>query len=277
MREGFVWLNGRLLPASEAFISPFDRGFLYGDGLFETLRVDEGVPCLIDRHLRRLYSSAGVIGLEHLPSPDELKRGIEEVIEGNNWDQARMRITCSRGVDREAKPTLFIHGRPLLQNEQHPQPVDLRVNSSVRERSPFPVRLKSLNYLPEILAFESALEQGASEGIFLTEEGYVAEGSISNIFCVVNGHLLTPPVSLGILPGIMREVVIEICEREGIPVHEERFPLQKLVEADEVFITNAVRRVVPVGSLGGERIRGYVPGDVTMRMRQNVDSLLFNT
>lgn len=162
----------------------------------------------------------------------------------------------------------MIHGRPLLQSEYLPEPIDVVVSSFLRERSPFPLRLKSLNYLPEILAFERGQAAGATEALFLTEDGYVAEGSVSNIFCVHSGRLWTPPLSLGILPGILRQLILEICSEESIPIIEDRFPLQTLKDADEVFATNSVRQIIPIKSIGGEAIQGEAPGKWTRELRE---------
>ena len=266
MVEGLVWLNDRLLPADEATISPFERGFLYGEGLFETLRVYQGIPGLLGRHLRRLYQSAELIKL-NLPGREYLRESVCKLIAANHWNDARLRITVARGVEGRAQPTIVIHGRPLLQEELEPEPTDLVVMPYVRERSPFPVRLKSLNYLTEILGITSVRSQGALEGVFLTEDGYVAEGGMSNIFCLVNGRLLTPPLELGVLPGITRARIIEIGVEEGIDVYEERFPLQTLRDADEVFITNSVREIVPVKSVAGKRIKNEGEGELTLMFR----------
>lgn len=262
MMEGYVSLNDRLFPVGEARISPFDRGFLYGDGLFETLRLEGGSIRFLDRHLRRLYDSAEVIGLG-MPERKRVEEGLRNVIDANEWTDARIRITLSRGAEGADRPTLLIHGRPLLHNELYSKPVDVTLHSYVREPSPFPVRLKSLNYLTEIVALDRVRAVGFDEGIFLTEEGWVAEGSISNIFCLYQGRLLTPPVQLGILPGITREVVLELARRHHLPLFEERFPLQTLMEAEEIFLTNAVREIIPVRSIRGTEPEGGGPGKMT--------------
>ncbi len=271
--EGIVWLNDALVNASEARISPFDRGFLYGDGLFETMRLYRAIPCLLDRHLRRLYASAARIKLE-LPERKCLEEMIYAVIEANQWSDARLRLTVSRGIDhrdtlcRRVESTIFIYGRPLLQNEVQPKPINLKTTLYTHQPSPFQTRLKSLNYLVEILSLDAAQAKGATEGVFLTNDGYVAEGGMSNIFCNNHGRLLTPPLDLGILPGIARERILEIGVAQGIDIYEERFPLQTLKDADEVFITNSVREILPVKSVEGEKIKGKVPGKLTIELQR---------
>lgn len=264
MTEGYLWLNGNVIPASEARISPFDGGFLYGDGLFETLRIEGGKPRFLARHLDRLERSAEIIRLP-LPERRDISHGIEQVIDANGWEQARLRVTCSRGEEGGAS-TLLIHGRVLTTEELHPEPIALGVMPFVRDRYPFPVRLKSLNYQAEITGLRRMREEGYMEGVFLTEEGEVTEGGMSNIFCLHEGRLLTPPLTPHILPGIMREVILECSHKLRLPIFEERFPLQTLFESDEVFITNAIRQIVPVKRVKHQVLQGEVPGQIAQRL-----------
>lgn len=277
-----VWLNDRLMPLEEARIHPLDRGFLYGDGLFETMRSYDGVIHLLYRHLERLREGGVRIELK-VPSADVLCGAISVLLQENNASDARVRITLSRGVDRDGPPTLFIRQSPLLQmKEQHKNVQDqngaekgvrdgdegedidlLPFRRRLPEISP---RLKSLNYLPEILAQDELRSRGLREGLLLTPEGDVAEGSVSNIFCVVDGELLTPPIHLGILPGITRARVIELANEEGITVAERSFLLDELLKSDECFYTNSVRELVPVRSVDGRVIGTGKSGPVTLRL-----------
>ena len=276
-----VWLDGRLIPLSEARISPLDRGFLYGDGLFETMRSYGGRVHLLRRHLARIAEGGRVIGLT-IPSGEELRIAVRAVLEGDRLEEdrqsdARVRITVSRGVDPDGPPTVFIRRQPLLQKEEAqkngkidaaelPEGEDLILFSSRRSLPEIRPRLKSLNYLPEILAQDDLRRRGLREGVFLTAEGYVAEGSVSNIFCVIGGTLRTPPVELGILPGITRGRVIELARAAGIPVAERPFLPEEIMKGEECFYTNSVRELVPVRSLEGRVIGGGKAGPITRRL-----------
>ncbi len=271
-----VRLDGRLIPLSEARISPLDRGFLYGDGLFETMRSYGGRVHLLRRHLARLAEGGRVIGLT-IPSEEELRIAVREVLGQDVGGDARVRITVSRGVDPDGPPTVFIRRQPLLQKEgiqknekidaaESPDGEDLILFPSRRSVPEIRPRLKSLNYLPEILAQDDLRRRGLREGLFLTAEGYVAEGSVSNIFCVIDGTLRTPPVELGILPGITRGRVIELAHAAGIPVAEHPFLPEEMMNGEECFYTNSVRELVPVRSLEGRLIGGGKAGPVTRRL-----------
>lgn len=260
-----VWLNGRLISSSEARISPFDRGFLYGDGLFETMRSYQGVLHLLRRHLTRLYDGAAVLGLQ-LPPKADLRDGLYEVLRANSCHHARIRLTVSRGSEVSGQPTIFIYQQPLLHNDNIPPSEEITVFKRLRELPEIMPRLKSLNYLPELLAREEAHGQGLREGIFLSPEGFVTEGAVSNIFMVKNNRLITSPVSLGILPGILRGRVLELAGSEGVKVEERAFTLADLLNADECFYTNSVREIVPVHSLDGNRIGESTIGPVTQHL-----------
>lgn len=271
-----VRLDGRLIPISEARISPLDRGFLYGDGLFETMRSYGGRVHLLRRHLARLAEGGRAIGLA-IPAGEELRIAVREVLGQDVGGDARVRITVSRGVDPDGPPTLFIRRQPLLQKDK-PQEnekiddaaaaagEDLVLFASRRSVPEIGPRLKSLNYLPEILAQDGLRRQGLREGLFLTAEGYVAEGSVSNIFCVIDGALVTPPVELGILPGITRGRVLELARDAGIPVAERPFFPDDMIKGEECFYTNSVRELVPVRSLDGRLIGEGKAGPLTRRL-----------
>lgn len=258
----FVWLNGGVIPLSEASISPLDRGFLYGDGLFETMRSYQGTIHLLDRHLRRFADGAAVLGLQ-LPANDDLREALYEVLIANNHADGRIRLTVSRGSSDGSESTLFVRSEPLLQSDGIPDAQQLIVFSRARQLPEIMPRVKSLNYLPEILARREVVEKGVQEGLFLSPDGSVAEGSVSNIFIVKDGRLMTPPLSLGILGGIVRGRVLELAEKEGVPVHEKTFSLAELNEADECFYTNSVREIVPVRAVHAATIGDGVVGEVT--------------
>ena len=252
-----VYLGGEVLPADAARIAPADRGFLYGDGLFETMRVVNGVPFLLDRHLRRLCDSCRDLHFGDCIEPGALADGAGRLIRANGVGDGRLRITVSRGggvtgleARPAAPPTVFMqaHAMDLPPLDGSP-PVTLAVSPyRINERSPV-VRHKSLSYLANLMALTEARRRGADQVIFLNSQGRLAEGAISNLFLVHAGVVLTPEVSCGLLPGITREVVLELCGQVNIPAREGAWGLEALDAADEVFCTNSLRGIVPVSRI----------------------------
>jgi len=277
MSEPIVYLNGELLPASAAHISLFDRGFLFGDGLFETMRVYGGRVHLLRRHLERLAEGASALRID-LPGADVLVDAIRSTIEANGAMDIVARLTVSRGVGgmtptegSAGRTTIAVHLRPLLHNSYLDHPARLITIRGIFHHSDGAPRLKSLNYLTSVRAGFEVHDAGADEGIVTTAEGTVAEGSLSTIFCIREGVLHTPPLDLGILPGITRGRILEIAAAEGIPTRQERFTRDVLVGCDEVFYTNSVREVVPVGRIDetviGDGRCGAVTGLLGRRYR----------
>jgi branched-chain amino acid aminotransferase len=284
-RTEYVYLNGRLLPADEARVSVVDRGFLYGDGVFETLRAYGGRPFQLTEHVTRLYRSASLIGLELPWPPGAVREAVEATLEANGLAEAYVRITVTRGdglgiePPAPARPTLVVHARPLA--------IDPRVYldgvtaAVVRTRRNLPAAVppeaKCLNYLNNILAYREARAVGAQEAIMLNAEGAVAEGSVSNVFAVVQGKVLTPPVEAGIFPGLARATVLGLARELGRPVEERLFGPDLLLAADEVFFTNSVREVVPVVRVNGTRVGDGMPGPVARLLLEAYRALVRRT
>ena len=269
--EEFVYINGSLVARGKARISPFDRGFLYGYGLFETMRSYRGYVFRLDRHLARLMRSAERLGLAAELDPAELEKAIYKTMEANKLSDARIRLTVSAGEGERGlvppkggTPTIIVVAERLslppqvYQKGVHAAIVRVRRSSL----SPFS-QIKSINYLDSLFAHSEAVALGADEAILLNERGFIAECSTSNIFLVVAGRLLTPSEESGILPGITREAVLEIARVTDIEVVEGEIPLEDLRRADEVFLTTSVREIVPIVSVGGEPIGSGKPGEVT--------------
>ncbi|MGQ9532111.1 MAG: aminotransferase class IV [Desulfotomaculales bacterium] len=270
-RTEYVYLNGRLVPADGARVSAADRGFLYGDGVFETLRAYGGRPFQLTEHVARLYRSASLMGLELPWPPGAVREAVEATIEANKLAEAYVRITVTRGEGlgieppTAAKPTLVVHTRPLAIDPQVYQKGIAAVVVRTRRNLPaaVPLEAKSLNFLNNILAYREARAMGAQEAIMLNAEGAVAEGSVSNLFVVVQGKVLTPSMEAGIFPGLARETVLRLAREMGQPVEERLFGPDMLLSADEVFLTNSVREVVPVVRVNGSAIGEGRPGRVT--------------
>jgi len=274
---GTVYLNGELLPARQAAISALDRGFLYGDGVFETIRVYRGTPFMLDAHMNRMLHGCSVIALDP-PDTEEIKRGIVEVLTANNLTDAYLRITITRGAtgmpwfDTAVRaPTTMIIARPLTA-ENHVQGIRLTVSGfRVDEQSPL-TRVKQTGILWRILARTNARRAGFDDALLLNTVGNVSEATSANVFWVKSGHLFTPDTDCGLLPGITRSLVIQIAETKNIPVIEGSFGLNDIFQADEVFLTNSISELVPVQSLD-ERVFALAPGPVTMQLADGYRAL----
>jgi branched-chain amino acid aminotransferase group I len=259
--EPIVFLNGALVPRSGAGISAFDHGFLYGYGLFETMRAYSGRIFRLRQHLDRLAGSAAFldIPLEGL----DLGQACCDVLEANHLGDARVRLAVSMGAG-EAAPDPPPHPEPtvLLVASEH-TPIPQRryedgfkaIVSSIRQNSGSPVsRLKSASYLGNLLARREARAAGADEALLLNEHGCLCEGSSSNVFLVRAGGLHTPNEASGCLAGITRSAVVEVAAGLGIPVAQREVRLEELLEADEAFVTNSVVEVMPLTAVDGKRI-----------------------
>ncbi|MFO0752023.1 MAG: aminotransferase class IV [Thermodesulfovibrionales bacterium] len=252
----FVYLNDRVVPAAEAKVSVFDHGFLYGDGIYETLRVYDGVVFLLDEHLQRLSRSASLIGLALPKDMPGIKRALYETLQANALRNAYVRLTVSRGYGQIGldpalckEPTFVI-----IANEFKPYPnalyesgISLLIASTKRNlKEALDPRIKSLNFLNNILAKIEAKQADAYEAVLLNGAGCLTEGTISNLFFVKEGVLCTPSVECGILDGITRALVIDLAVRNSIGLCEGEFLPGDLYGASEVFVTNTTMEVMPV-------------------------------
>jgi branched-chain amino acid aminotransferase len=270
--EQIVYLNGSLVPVNQARISPFDMGFLYGYGLFETMRAYSGRIFRLGKHLERLSKSAQALSLP-LDSFD-LKRACHDTLKANKLNEARIRLTVSLG-EGEAAPDLPKHPSPtVLVTAARYVPLSAEayskgyktVVSTIDQDSQSPLsHMKSANYLNHILARKEARSSGADEAILLNESGFLCEGSSSNIFLVSKSTLITPVEESGCLPGITRQVVIELAQALGIGLVRREVQLEELLHADEAFLTSSIIELMPVSEVNGQRIGR---GKVTERLMQ---------
>lgn len=254
-----VYLNGRILPEKEASVSVFDHGFLYGDGIYETMRVYDGVVFKLNEHIDRLYRSASLIGLRIPYNTEGIKAAIYETLIANGFRNAYMRITVSRGrgdigldPDLCPEPTILIIARKFREYpaEYYKKGISVIIAKTRRNlREAIDPRVKSLNFLNNILAKIEAKKLGAYEAIMLNVNKKLAEGTISNVFFTIDGMLCTPSVSCGILDGITRGIIIELAKKRGIRVMEGKFKKEDIYSADEVFITNTTMEVMPVSGV----------------------------
>ena len=268
-----VYLNGALVPYQEVRISSFDRGFLYGYGLFETMRSYQGRIFRLDRHLARLKRSAERLAFASALEAYDLEQAVYMTLEANKLGDARIRLTVSAGPGERgvAPPTdgitvLVFAERLALPAQDYEQGIRAAI-VSIRRNSQSPLsQIKATGFLDNLFAYSQAVALGADEAILLNDKGFVAEGSMSNIFSVAKGVLLTPSEESGILPGITREDVLELARSLAIQAVEGEIPLDDLLQAEEAFLTSSIREIVPIASIDGRPIGRGKPGPVTRRL-----------
>ncbi len=263
---GVAWVNGKLLPPEEPAISALDGGFMYGEGLFETMRAYGGRIFRLSQHLERLTVSAAELSFEP-PAAQQLAAAVGEALDASGMEDAGVRLTVTPGIAGSPEPTIAVLVRPLAL----PAP-DLYANGCHAVSVPAAHagesvlrRIKSLNYLDKLLAQRAAARQGAHEAILVDPDGCVVEGAMRNIFAVFGDELVTPPLSRGLLPGITRATVLEIAEKQGISCRERDVPLTELYRADEAFLTSSLAELLPVASVDGHDV-GAVPGGTTVEL-----------
>jgi branched-chain amino acid aminotransferase len=268
-----LWVNGKLLPVGQAALDPRDRGFTLGDGLFETMRARGGAVLRIERHLSRLRAGAAVLELSPLPKDESLKDAIGKTLAANELAEAAVRLTISRGVpenrgllpEPEPKPSLVIHAEPFAgyPAELYDRGARALISRIPRnERSPL-ARIKSLNYLDNVLARREAEARGADDALLLNTAGDLASASAANLFLLLDGALITPSVTSGALPGTVRELVVaDLAPRVGLEVVERAVRPEELRAAEEALLTNALMGIVPLIEVDALPIGTGEPGPV---------------
>jgi branched-chain amino acid aminotransferase len=269
----WICINGNFVSKEDAVISVYDHGFLYGDGVFEGIRVYNGNIFKLDVHMKRLYGSAHSILLTIPYSPEELTELIAETIRLNKLESAYIRLVVSRGVGNLGldpstckMPQVIIIAEPLslFPKELYEKGLEIASVASRRSRSDMlNPKVKSLNYLNNILVKLEANLAGVHEALMLNDQGYVAEGSADNVFIVNGQTILTPPSYVGALEGITRGAIIELAKGLGYDVKEEPFTRHDVYVADEVFLTGTAVEVIAAVKVDGRVIAKGVPGPVT--------------
>ena len=254
-----IYLNGKLVPEKKALVSVFDHGFLYGDGIYETLRAYKGTVFMLDEHIERLFRSAFMIGLVLPKGHDEIKEAVYQTIKANKHKEAYVRITVSRGpgplgLDPALcpEPTFVIMSKEFKEypRSNYQKGVSIAiVNTRRNYKKALDPKIKSLNFLNNVLAKRESIEKGVYEAVMLNHRGHIAEGTISNIFFVKDNVLCTPATGVGILDGITRRLILDAASELGIKVNEGRFRPEDLYNADEVFISNTTMEVMPVSRI----------------------------
>lgn len=284
----YVYLNGKILPSKEAVVSVFDHGFLYGDGVYETLRVYDGVIFELEEHLQRLFRSAILIGLDIPLEINALKVSIYETLIANTLRNAYIRLTVSRGrgdigldPDLCTEPTIVIIVQEFKEYPKafYEKGISLIIAETRRNlKEAIDPRIKSLNFLNNILAKIEAKKRGVYEALMLNIYGKLTEGTISNLFFYKDSILCTPSLDCGILDGITRGLVIDLAKREDLSVKEGKFRIKDLYSAEEVFLTNTTMEVMPVSKIDDQK---YAVGDIAKLLRkayrQEVKAYVSNT
>ncbi len=280
--EEIFYLNGKLIPRGDAKISLLDYGFLFGYGLYETIRAYDGRVFRLDNHLARLKFAGDRLGI--IIHPGLIREAVNDVIRANGFGQTRLRISVSAGegkmtpnLDSCQQSTVAI----LASEYTPPNPDKYKkgykvVLSSIRRSSFSPITyLKSANTIENMLARREAMDAGADEAFFLNEKGYLTEAAGSNLFLVKDGVLKTPRYESGILPGVTRVVVLELAAQVGINVREVNLRLADLLQADEAFVTNSLIEIVPVTMFDDKPISSGKSGTVTRKLMKAYKALVW--
>lgn len=264
MSEQLIYIDGEFFPKSEAKVSVFDHGFLYGDGVFEGIRAYHGKVFRLDAHIERLYESAKAIGLVIPASPSEMSHIVVESCRRNGIANGYIRLVVSRGVgDLGLNPYLCPKASiiciaatiQLYPAALYETGLDIVTVATPRNHpEALNPRIKSLNYLNNIMAKMEAIRAGVQEAVMLNLQGYVAECTGDNIFIWRRGKLVTPPSTEGALEGITRNTVIELARKRGIEVAEERMSRFDIYTADEMFLTGTGAELIPVVKVDGRAI-----------------------
>jgi branched-chain amino acid aminotransferase len=268
-----IHIDGQLLNKEDAKISVFDHGLLYGDGVFEGIRIYHGRIFRLTEHLERLYESARSICMEIPISLQEMETATLETVAANNLREGYIRLVVTRGVGSLGlnpfqcpRPSIIIIANTitLYPADRYEKGLNL-ITCATRRPTPAALspQVKSLNYLNNVMAKIEAMQAGCEEGIMLNEQGYVAECTGDNVFIAKRGHVFTPPISAGGLDGITRQAVIELLAKLGIPCQEKMMTRHDLFTADECFLTGTAAEVIPAVQLDRRLIGSGQPGPIT--------------
>ncbi len=269
-----VYMNGRMVPEEEACVSVFDHGFLYGDGVFEGIRVYNGRVFKLEEHVQRLLESAQSIMLQVPLDREKLIKAVVDTVNANGLKDAYVRLIISRGVGdlgldpekcKGSQVVIIADKITLFPEELYTDGLSVITVATRRNNADvLDPKIKSLNYLNNILVKIEANRAGVLEAVMMTAQGYICEGSGDNIFIYRKGKLMTPPPYLGILEGITRDTIIKLASNEGIHVEEVPFTRHDLYVADECFLTGTAAEVIPVNKVDGRIIGNGKPGPVTL-------------
>ena len=285
-KELQVYVDGAFYPKSQAKVSVFDHGLLYGDGVFEGIRAYNGSVFKLKEHIDRLYRSAHMIMLEIPMSKEQMIQAVLETLRKNNQKDSYIRLVVTRGVGdlglnpkKCAKPTIIVITDTIALHKGEAKEKGVTAMISWVKRDPVDAtshEIKSLNYLNSILAKIEANIGGVDEAICLDKNGFVCEGVAENIFIVRNGRLFTPPSYTGALPGITAEEIVKLARELGYDVKDKNITPYELFNAEEVFFTGTAAEIVPVREINKRTIGNGKPGLITKRLMEGFVKLVCN-
>ena len=286
-KELLIYLDGKIVPESQAKISVFDHGLLYGDGCFEGIRFYNGRVFRLEEHTRRIYDSAKALLLNVPMTPEEMIRATIETVKANGLRDGYIRTVITRGVGTMGlspykcpKPSVFIIAASIQLYPESAYETGL-IMATVATRRPrhdiLPPQVKSLNYLNNVMAKVEAIQAGAEEGLMLNDQGLVAECTGDNIFIIRDGVVSTPPLSAGALDGITRRVAFEIAATLGIPMRERDLTRHDIFTADECFLTGTAAEVIAAVKLDQRVIGDGKPGPITKRIVEKFREIAHST
>ena len=265
-----VFLNDGIVDSSQAHINCADGGFLYGAGLFETMRASNGVVFALDDHLDRLFASGEKLKINIRGDKKFVADAVYETLNVNELKEARIRLTATSGAmnAEKSEPTLLI---TAVNFEPYPKSyydkgIIVMLNSYRQNPADVLAGHKTTSYFSRISALGLAHQKRAAEALWFTIDGRLAEGCVSNVFIVKNSVIYTPSLKTGILPGIARETVLELADKDSIKAEEKELTIEDLLGADEVFITNVIMQVLPVIAVEAHNIGNAKPGPVTKKI-----------
>ncbi|MEM3153640.1 MAG: branched-chain-amino-acid transaminase, partial [Candidatus Bathyarchaeia archaeon] len=283
-KELLVYIDGEYYPKSQAKISVYDHGLLYGDGVFEGIRAYNGVVFKLKEHIDRLYRSAHAVMLQIPVTKEQMIKIVLETLRKNNLKDAYIRLVVTRGVGdlgldprKCTKPTIIVITDTITLHKSEAKEKGITAMLTWVKRDPVDAtshEIKSLNYLNSILAKIEANISGVDEAICLDKNGFVCEGVAENIFVINNGRIYTPPSYTGALPGITAEVVKELAKNLGYEVIEKNMTPYELFTADEVFFTGTAAEIIPVREINKRQIGDGKPGPVTKRLMEEFSKLV---
>ncbi len=279
-----IFINGKFYAKEDAKISVYDHGLLYGDGVFEGMRSYSGKVFRLVEHLDRLYESARAILLTIPMTKQEMADAVNQTLKINNFSDAYIRLVVTRGAgalgldpNRTSDPQVIIiaDSIALYPPELYENGLKIITASTIRNHpAALSPRIKSLNYLNNIMAKIEGLQAGCSEALMLNHKGEVAECTGDNIFIIKKGELYTPPKEAGILEGITRNAVLELAKAAGIPTHEEPMTRHDIFVADECFLTGSAAEVIPVVEIDMRKISDGKVGPITLRLISDFRSMI---
>ncbi|WP_144976741.1 branched-chain-amino-acid transaminase [Bremerella volcania] len=272
-----VYINGKFFAPNEAMVSVFDHGLLYGDGVFEGLRIYNGKIFRLEQHIRRLYDSAKAICLKIPMTPAEMIDACLETVKQSEFTDGYIRLVITRGAgtlglgpERTENPQVIIivDKIKLYPQEFYDNGLAIITAATIRNHpAALSPRIKSLNYLNNIMAKIEASNAGCLEALMLNHKGEVSECTADNIFIVRDGNLLTPPTDAGILEGVTRDVVLELAKKAGIPTFEKTLTRHDIYVADECFMTGTAAEVIGVVKVDDREIGDGKPGPITRKLK----------